>query len=106
MVPGLLTTMARAQGLNVNRATVRIAARGASREGARLLSLRPGVPVLTAEFAVQAGGRPAQFVRARFRSDRYAFVFTVAPEAPVQPVRGARAARSGAGRICGEGVRM
>lgn len=90
-VPSLLTTLARVQGLNVDSARVRIAARGASREEARLLSLRPGAPVLVAEFAVQANGRPAQFVRARFRPDRYAFAFTIEPETLVRPDPAGRA---------------
>ncbi len=90
-VPSLLATLARVQGLSVDSARVRIAARGASREEARLLSLRPGAPVLVAEFAVRAGGRPAQFVRARFRSDRYAFAFTIESETPVRPDPAGRA---------------
>lgn len=94
-VPSLLSTLAREHGLTVDRARVRIAARGANREEARLLNLRPGAPVLVAEFAVQAGGHPAQFVRARFRSDRYAFAFTVEPETPLR--RGVEA-RAGAVR--------
>jgi GntR family transcriptional regulator len=83
-VPSLLSTLAREHGLTVDRARVRIAARGATREEARLLGLRPGGPVLVAEFAVQADGRPAQFVRARFRPDRYAFAFTVEPDTPLR----------------------
>lgn len=83
-VPSLLSTLAREHGLTVDRARVRIAARGASREEARLLDLRPGAPVMVAEFAVQADGQPAQFVRARFRPDRYAFAFTVEPETPLR----------------------
>jgi GntR family transcriptional regulator len=79
--PSLLATLARAQGFMVDGATVRIAARGATRDEARLLDLRSGAPVLVAEFAVSANGQPAQYVRARFRPDRYAFAFVVAPEA-------------------------
>jgi GntR family transcriptional regulator len=82
--PSLLATLARAQGFTVDRAAVRIAARGAARDEARLLDLRPGAPLLVAEFAVQAAGQPAQYVRARFRPDRYAFAFVVGPEAPLQ----------------------
>ncbi|HYM70661.1 MAG TPA: GntR family transcriptional regulator [bacterium] len=83
-VPSLLATLARAEGLTVDRAQVEITARGASREESRHLALRPGAPVLVAEFAVHAGGRPAQFVRARFRPDRYGFAFTIAPGAPLR----------------------
>jgi DNA-binding GntR family transcriptional regulator len=80
--PSLLATLAQAQGFNVNRGRVRITARAASRDEARLLEIRPGAAVLVGEFAVQADGRPAQFVRARFRPDRYAFAFTVESDAP------------------------
>ncbi|MBI3997674.1 MAG: GntR family transcriptional regulator [Armatimonadetes bacterium] len=79
--PSLLATLARARGLNVDRAKVRISARDATREEARHLDLRPGAPVLVAEFAVEAEGAPAQFVRARFRPDRYAFAFIIESEA-------------------------
>ncbi len=89
-VPSLLATLAREQGLSVDRARVRISARAASRDEARLLGLRPGAPVLVAEFAVQADGQPAQFVRARFRPDRYAFAFTVEPETPLRRKIGGR----------------
>ncbi len=89
-VPSLLATLARVQGLSVDSARVRIAARGASREEARLLGLRSGAPVLVAEFAVQANGQPAQFVHARFRPDRYAFAFTVEPETPMRRGSAAR----------------
>ncbi|MGQ0551232.1 MAG: GntR family transcriptional regulator [Armatimonadota bacterium] len=79
-VPSLLATLARERGLTVNRARVRIAARGASREEARWLGLRSGSPVLVAEFAVHADGEPAQFVRARFRPDLYTFAFDIEAE--------------------------
>ncbi len=79
-VPTLLTTLARDRGLVVDRAQVRVAARDATREEARALGLRPGAAVLVAEFAVNADGRPAQFVRARFRPDRYAFRFVIEPD--------------------------
>lgn len=79
-VPSLLATLARERGLTVNRARVRIAAREATREEARRLRLRPGAPVLVAEFAVHADGVPAQFVRARFRPDRYTFAFDIEAE--------------------------
>jgi hypothetical protein len=36
--------------------------------------------VLVAEFAVHADGTPAQFVRARFRPDRYTFAFDIEAE--------------------------
>jgi GntR family transcriptional regulator len=93
-VPSLLATLARAHGLTVDRARVRIGARGASRDEARLLNLRPGAPLLAAEFAVLADGRPAQVVRAQFRPDRYAFVFTVSPEAPLRQDHSAPDTRS------------
>jgi len=79
-VPSLLATLARERGLTVNRARVRISAREASREEARWLGLRSGSPVLVAEFAVHADGTPAQFVRARFRPDRYTFAFDISAE--------------------------
>lgn len=94
-VPSLLATLARAQGFTVDRARVRIAARGASRDEGRLLALRVGAPVLVGEFAVHAGGRPAQFVRARFRPDRYAFAFPVEPETPSRRRRMVREAVRG-----------
>jgi GntR family transcriptional regulator len=80
-VPSLLSTLAMSQGFTVDRGRVRIAARAASREEARLLDVRTGAPLLVAEFAVQANGSPAQFVRARFRSDRYEFAFDVEADA-------------------------
>lgn len=79
--PSLLATLARERGFTVNRAQVRISARDARREEARHLGLRQGAPVLAAEFVVYADGSPVQLVRARFRPDRYAFVFAIASEA-------------------------
>jgi GntR family transcriptional regulator len=96
-VPSLLSTLAASQGFTVDRGRVRIAARAAGRDEARLLEVRPGAPLLVAEFAVQARGSPAQFVRARFRSDRYEFAFDVEANAagrrrstPREGVRGRR----------------
>ncbi|MDR7533737.1 MAG: GntR family transcriptional regulator [Armatimonadota bacterium] len=83
--PSLLATLARERGLTVNRAQVRISACEARREEARHLGLRRGAPVLAAEFVVHADGSPVQLVRARFRPDRYAFAFTIAPEATGEP---------------------
>jgi GntR family transcriptional regulator len=80
--PSLLATLAQAQGFAVDRGRVRITARAASRDEARLLGIRGGAAVLVGEFAVHAAGKPAQFVRARFRPDRYAFTFAVESEAP------------------------
>lgn len=93
--PSLLATLVRAKGFTVDRARVRITARGARRDEARALALRPGAPVLVAEFAVQAGGQPAQYVRARFRPDRYAFAFVVEPEAPLRRKNAVREAARG-----------
>ncbi|MDR7544320.1 MAG: GntR family transcriptional regulator [Armatimonadota bacterium] len=82
--PSILASLARARGFSVDHARVRIAARAAGRDEARLLGVRHGAPVLVAEFAVSAGGRPAQLVRARFRPERYAFAFTVEAQGPVR----------------------
>ncbi|MDQ7839866.1 MAG: GntR family transcriptional regulator [bacterium] len=95
VVPGILVRLAREQQLEVDRARVRIGARAAGREEARLLDLRPGAPLLVAEFAVQAGGQPAQFVRAWFRPDRYSFAFVVEPETPLDRRTAAREASRG-----------
>ncbi len=83
-VPSLLAMLARERGLVVDRAQVHIAAREAAREEARALGLKAGAPVLVAEFAVNADGHPAQFVRARFRPDRYAFRFAIHAQAALQ----------------------
>lgn len=77
--PGVLSTLAAARGVAVDRGRVRLSARPAGREEARLLRLRAGAPVLVGEFAVWTAEAPAQFVRARFRADRYAFTVTVEP---------------------------
>jgi GntR family transcriptional regulator len=87
-VPGLLSTLARSHGFTVDRAQVRIAAADSTRDEARLLGLRTGAALLVSEFAVRAAGLPAQFVRARFRPDRYAFRFIIEPH-PVAPRAGA-----------------
>jgi len=82
--PSLLASLARSKGFSVDRARVRIAARAVTRDEARLLGVRPGAPVLVAEFAVCAGGRPAQLVRARFRPERYAFAFSIEAQGTVR----------------------
>jgi GntR family transcriptional regulator len=87
--PSLLSTLVQSHGFVVDRGHVRITARPASREEARSLEMRTGAPLLVAEFAVQANRSPAQFVRARFRPDRYAFVFDVEASAPL-PRRAAK----------------
>jgi GntR family transcriptional regulator len=89
-VPSVLASLAQTEGFAVDRARVRIAARGAARDEARLLQVRSGAPVLVAEFAVQANGRPAQFVRARFRPDRYAFAFAIEAGTPFRRKAAAR----------------
>jgi GntR family transcriptional regulator len=86
--PSILATLARSRGFSVDRARVRIAARAARRDEARLLGVRHGAPVLVAEFAVSAGGRPAQLVRARFRPERYAFAFIVEAQGPMRSEAG------------------
>ncbi|MDR7419569.1 MAG: GntR family transcriptional regulator [Armatimonadota bacterium] len=83
-VPSLLSTLATSHGFTVDRGRVRIAAGAAGRGEARLLNVRSGAPLLVAEFAVQANGNPAQFVRASFRPDRYAFAFDVEAETPLR----------------------
>jgi GntR family transcriptional regulator len=99
--PSLLATLARERGFVVDRARVRISARDASREEARHLGVRRGAPVLAAEFVVCANGQPVQLVRARFRPDRYAFVFAIASEPQAQARRSAPATDAASDRGAG-----